>query len=96
MEHLNDTSGYQSISFDTITPLYSSYLDDQPFEIDTFIRTFKEEKRIDDSLKKNHKPKKLGLYVIHKFRAKNGFNASILNEKKFTLDSNLKVIGMIE
>jgi len=96
-ENANDPESYEPVEFDKIDTLKSSY---------TYIPSFNEnnEKFIDarisqkrynfvrDSLMSNNKPEFSGFMMRHKFRAKNGFGAKILNSKVFYFDKELSKV----
>lgn len=78
-KNLNDTTGYQSVEFDSIQNDSTSF-------IDTSIVP-----EVSDKLRREFKPEFTGFKINHKFRAKNAIGATIINNYTFHLDTALNI-----
>jgi len=96
----NDPESYEPVEFDKLDTLKTFYAYSKEYlenkeKYDDKFRNYEDYNTIRDSLKKSFVPEFTGFMMRHKFRAKNGFGAKILNSKVFYFDKELSKVDSL-
>lgn len=96
----NDPESYEPVEFDKLDTLKTFYAYSKEYlenkeKYDDKFRNYEDYNTIRDSLKKAFVPEFTGFMMRHKFRAKNGFGAKILNSKVFYFDKELSKVDSL-